>query len=434
MTTTYDPAHPRYTDEGDLRQELTRAYDICHGCRICFNLCPAFPSLFEMVDRRDGAVAELTEAEQDRVVEECYQCKLCALKCPYRPPHEWALDFPKLMLRAQAVRHRARRGRLAERLSEQALARTDLAGTVASAAAPLVNRLVTNPGTIARKAMEAVAGIAADRVLPPYARERFSTWARRRPPASGGEGQPQAEVSVFATCFVEYMEPGIGRDLVRVYERNNLACSLPAGARCCGAPYLHSGDIRSFAKAARHNVEVLHREVRAGRDVVVPQPTCGYVLKRDYPEHLGSPQAREVAARTYDASEYLMRLRREEGTSLHTDFPGEVPESVAYHTACHMRAQEMGYKGRDLLKLTGTRIELVSRCSGIDGTWGYRAKNHELSRQVARPLAEAIQELDSAVVCGDCHLANTAIAEETGRTPQHPLQVLARAYGIPEER
>ena len=37
-------------------------------------------------------------------------------------------------------------------------------------------------------------------------------------------------------------------------------------------------------------------------------------------------------------------------------------------------------------------------------------------------------------MAGDCHLANTAITEQTGRMPQHPLQVVARAYGIPAEQ
>ena len=107
MTTTYDPAHPEYLDEPDLRVELERVYDLCHGCRLCFNLCPSFPTLFDFIDARDGDVAGMTPAEQDQVVDECYQCKLCYVKCPYVPPHEWQLDFPRLMMRAHAVRHAA---------------------------------------------------------------------------------------------------------------------------------------------------------------------------------------------------------------------------------------------------------------------------------------------------------------------------------------
>src|SRR5947207_8553511 len=104
MTTTYDPTHPKYADEADLRGEMTRVYDLCHGCRMCFNLCPSFPTMFDLIDAKDQVVESLTEQEQDQVVDECYQCKLCFVKCPYIPPHEWMLDFPRLMLRSGAVR------------------------------------------------------------------------------------------------------------------------------------------------------------------------------------------------------------------------------------------------------------------------------------------------------------------------------------------
>src|SRR4028119_2084589 len=98
MTTTYDPKDPTYYDGPGLRRELERVYDLCHGCRLCFSLCPSFPTLFDAIDRHDGDVPAMTKGEQDQVVDECYQCKLCYVKCPYIPPHEWALDFPRLML------------------------------------------------------------------------------------------------------------------------------------------------------------------------------------------------------------------------------------------------------------------------------------------------------------------------------------------------
>ncbi len=430
MTTTYDPRHPAYLDEGDLRAELERVYDLCHGCRLCFNLCPSFPTLFDAIDSHDGAVGELTAAEQDKVVDECYQCKLCYVKCPYVPPHEWQLDFPRLMMRAHAVRQ-AKPGRsLKERVSDEFLGRTDLLGRVSSASAPVVNALTGRLGSLPRRAMQAAVGVHAERLLPPYAKQRFSTWFGRRqaPPVE----TPRAEVALFATCFVEYMEPAIGRDIVAVYEHNRIACCLAAGTRCCGAPWLHSGAIDRFASQARANVTALAAEVRAGRDVVVAQPTCAYVLRKDYPIYVSGADAELVAAHCYDAAEYLVLQHRGEGGPLDSEFPGEVPETISYHQACHLRAQNIGFKGRDLLQLTGARVTLVERCSGIDGTWGYRAENYELARKVARPLARELGTASSEVICGDCHLANTAITQETGRHPLHPVQVVARAYGIAE--
>ena len=446
MTTTYDPTHPTYLDEPDLRVELERVFDLCHGCRLCFNLCPSFPTLFDFIDSRDGDVAGMTPVEQDQVVDECYQCKLCYLKCPYVPPHEWELDFPRLMMRAHAVRHADGAG-ARKRLTDQFLGRTDLLGKVSSAAAPVVNALTGRTGSFPRKMMEKTTGIASERLLPPYSRQRFSTWFKRRPSEAGANGPrpqmaagSQGSVSVFPTCFVEYMEPAIGKDLVKVYERNRVECSMPEGTQCCGAPWLHSGNIKEFTKAAERNVSVLADEVRAGREVIVSQPTCAYVVRKDYPIYLAaSPLAAEsrlVAAHTADPAEYLIRLHKGGDTSLDTEFSGResgaVPDQVTYHVACHLQAQQIGLKSRDLLKLAGIKATLVQQCSGIDGTWGYRAENYELARKVAGPLKRGVEEAGNDVVCGDCHLANGSIEQETGTRPVHPMQLMARAYGIPE--
>jgi glycerol-3-phosphate dehydrogenase subunit C len=439
MTTTYDPFHPRYFDEGDLREELVRVYDLCHGCRLCFKFCTAFPTMFEAIDRHDDQdAAKLTVAEQDQVVEECFNCKLCYVNCPYTPDqHEWNLDFPRLMLRAEQVLHKERTAPVGARLTDQALGRTDLAGKTATKVAPLANRALGTPGSTVRRAMEKVTGIAAQRVLPPYTRVRFTTWWRKR--TALRFDRKQGTAVLFPTCLVEYQAPQVGKDLVRVLERNGVECELPEGQVCCGAPWLHSGDVESFRRQGRKNVAKLADALRAaigrGEDprVVVPQPTCGYVLKHDYPDYLGGPDADLVASRTMDAAEYLMALHKGEGTQLDTTFTGPVPETVTYHAPCHLRAQNIGLKSRDLLKLTGTKLTVVAECSGIDGTWGYRAEHYDASRQVARKMAAAIEKAGGEVVAGDCHLANGGIVQETGRDPVHPVSLLARAYGIPED-
>jgi Fe-S oxidoreductase len=439
MTTTYDPFHPKYFDESDLREEMTRVYDLCHGCRLCFKFCGAFPALFEAVDRHeDQDAAKLTKAEQDRVVDECFNCKLCYVNCPYIPgQHEWELDFPRLMLRAEQVLHRTRHRSVRTRLSDQALGRTDLGGKVSTALAPAVNKVVEKPGGTGRKLLEKVAGIARERVLPPYARQRFSTWWRKRPAPAATEPK-QGSAILFPTCLVEYQAPQVGKDMVSVFERNGIECTLPDGQVCCGAPWLHAGDVDNFRKQGAKNVSALADAIRVAQSqgdepaVVVPQPTCGYVLKHDYKDYIGGPDAELVAEHTYDTSEYLMKVHKAEGTELDRDFTGEVPAEVTYHAPCHLRAQNIGLKSRDLVKLTGAKIKVVAECSGIDGTWGYREDNYEASRQVARKMANAIDKAGGDVVVGDCHLANGGIVQETGRQPQHPLSLMARAYGIPE--
>jgi Fe-S oxidoreductase len=434
VTTTYDHRHPAYFDEADMRGELNRVFDLCHGCRLCFNLCPSFPTLFDYVDKHDGDVEQMTPAEQDHVVDECYQCKICYVKCPYIPPHEWELDFPRLIMRAEAVRLRKHEEPLTERIAIKALGKPDMLGKLASGSMAAVANKSLEIGLV-RKVVAKTAGIASERLLPPYAKTRFTTWFRKRAAGARALGRDrQARAAVFPTCFVEYMQPDIGQDLVKVYERNGVECTLASSTGCCAAPLLHGGDVEGFVKSASATVAALAQDVRAGKDIVVPQPTCGYVLKKDYPIYVGGPDADLVAAHTYDAAEYLMKLHRDAGTALDTSFEGDVPESVTYHVACHLQAQNIGLKSRDLMKLTGTKIDLVNKCSGIDGTWGYREANYELARKVAQPLRAAVEKAGNDVVTGDCHLANGAIVQETGKRPVHPLQMIARAYGIPEEK
>ena len=436
MTTIYDPKHPLYLDEADTRKEMERVFDLCHGCRLCFKFCPSFPTLFSYVDQHDDQDAgKMTPAQQDHVVDECFQCKLCYVICPYIPElHEWALDFPRLMLRADAMRRANGQVSARDKATTAIMGRTDAIGTVATTPGlGVVTSVVmgSKPGSIVRKVVEKTAGISSVRMLPPFAKTRFTTWFKKRPKVR--LTKRQAQVAVFPTCLVEYQDPNIGKDLVKVYEHNGIECSIAGDAGCCGAPFLHSGDIDSFTKVAVRNVKMLADEVRSGNDIVVPQPTCSYVLKKDYVDYVGGPDAKLVSEHTFDAAEYLVKLHKTEGSSLDTEFTGTIPETVTYHTPCHLRAQNIGLKSRDLMKLTGAKIKLVQQCSGIDGMWGLRAENAHLSLPIGEKLGQMVKDAGGDIVTGDCHLANTAINEQTGNKPVHPLQMIARAYGIPEE-
>jgi Fe-S oxidoreductase len=424
----YDPNDHEYLDPTAARAERDRTFQVCSDCRICVRLCPSFRSLFSMIDaHEDGAhdVRVLTDKEHDRVVGECYQCKLCYVVCPYTPERhqEWVIDFPRLMLRSLAIQHVQAKVPASARL----LARTDLQGKVATTLAPVINRV--NHVGAARAVMEKFSGIARERLLPNFAKVRFSKWFASR--STTPVAEPRATVALFPTCLVEYQDPGIGKATVGVYERNRVACDLPDGEICCGMPWLDAGDVDKFREHARHNVDVLAPHVRDGKDVVVPQPTCAYVLKQEYPDFLGTDDARLVAEHTFDTSEYLMARHREE--PLDTDFGGTTYGSILWQAACHYRAQQMGPKSKQLMELTGADVTMVERCAAIDGTWGLRAENLEMAKRVAKPLMDKVRESKDDLVAGDCHLANTAIREDTAKTPSHPMQVMARAYGIEDD-
>jgi Fe-S oxidoreductase len=418
----FDIRSPAFWDPAAVDAELRRVYDVCAGCRRCLPLCPSFKVLFDRldVDAVDGDVEKLPRADVKEVVDLCYQCKLCFNHCPYTPPHRWAVDFPRLMLRARASEARARGVRFADRL----LGNTELVGRLGSWTAPLSNWM--NTLSVNRALMQAVAGIHRLRNLPRFHRQTFSAWFKGRPAAAAG--RPGArKVAIFTTCTVEYNAPAVGRAAVAVLERNGVDVTLPE-QRCCGMPYLDGGAMDECRALVRDNVRTLAAAVREGRDIVSPGPTCSYMLKQEYPLLDDSADARLVAGATRDLFEYLAALHA--SRALDTRFARR-GGAVAYHAPCHLRAQNIGTKSADLLRvIPGCTVDVIERCSAVDGTWGFKKEYYELSMKVARPLFEDIARTGAPTVATDCPLAGLQIEQGTGRKPVHPIQVLADAYGI----
>jgi len=438
---SYDPGEDRYWDESALEGELERVFDICHGCRLCFNLCPSFPDLFAAVDRNDGDVRKLNAADKEKVVDDCYQCKLCYIKCPYTPDdeHAFQLDFPRLMLRYTAQRAK-RRG---VGVRQKVLGNPMAVGRLAAPAAGLAN--TANKVRFHRAVMEKMLGIHRDKQLPEFYRETFEKWiARRRVP----DFAVRDEVVLFHTCFVNFNNPQLGRDTVEVLERNRVRVYSPKQT-CCGMPALDGGDIDFARKQVRQNIEALRGEVARGRAVLAINPTCSYMLKKEYVEladrHLRE-DARRLAEATMDPSEYLFMRKRQGDFDLgFLSTPGE----VAYHVPCHLRAQNIGFRSRDMMKtIPGAKIRIVEGCCGHDGTWAMKKEHFAQSMRIGEAVFEQMRCPQSTVAAGarvgesesaahgreacqtatDCPLAAIHIEQGTGRRPLHPLQILARAY------
>ena len=421
-TSIYSPLDELYFDKSDLKKELDTTFHQCSDCRLCIKYCYSFKSLFQMVDElHDADVEKITEQEHERIVNECFQCKLCYTNCPYNPEtdSEWNIDFPRLMLRALSIMNNEKKTTRAAKL----LAKTDLQGKLITKVAPIYNK--TNEIKPARKLIEMTTGISKERLLPTFTNIRFSKWFKKHAPKLGNKRDVKA--ALFPTCLVEYQNPDIGKAAVNVYEKNGIECTLPEGQVCCGMPHLDGGDVEKFKENARKNVAVLSKAIDEGYDIVVPQPTCGYVLKKDYFDYLGTEDAKKVADNTYDISEYLIKQHKND--PLDKNFEGQTFETITWHQPCHYGAQNMGPQSSLLMKLTGAKVEMTNRCSAIDGTWGLRKENVDMARKIAKPLMDFVEKKDSQLVAGDCNLANTAIQEGTGRVPVHPIQVLNAAYG-----
>jgi glycerol-3-phosphate dehydrogenase subunit C len=422
---SYDPEEPRYWDAAGLAKETTRAFELCHGCRMCFKYCDSFPILFDLIDKRhDGDVAKITPPEADRVIDACFQCKLCEIQCPYTPreKHEFQLDFPKLVHRYKAQRAKRRGIPLRDRI----LANPDAAGAMARLSFGMAN--VMNRVSIHRVFMQAALGIHKDKLLPDFAPSTFEKWA-----AQNGRVRSSAEGSeavLFPTCYVQNNEPQIGRDTLEVLDRNQVKTACVKGLQCCGMPAWETGDLESVRKQAANNLRVLKPFVDAGAKVVAINPTCAMMMRREYPELLPEalrPQARRLAELVRDPSELLWEIRNE--PRFNTAFKSTPGGAVAYHAPCHLRAQGVGFKGRDLLrKIPGVVPKMTMECCGHDGTYAMKVEGFLNSIKVGQKAFDGMKGADAEVWATDCPLAALQFQQHAGRKPMHPMSILARAY------
>jgi len=417
---TYNSNEPRYWDRDKLDRELDRVFDICHGCRLCFNLCPSFPALFDTIEARGDDVRNLTPADKQRVVDLCYECKLCEVRCPYTPhdAHEFQLDFPRLMLRARAVRARERGVKLREKM----LGNPDRTGRLGALVPGLANRSCRSP--FQRRIMEKLLGIHRDKKLPEFAGETFETWLKRTglPPQPAA---PNAKVVLFHTCFVNYYNPAPGKALLAVFAKNGCAVASP-DQNCCGMPALDGGDVEFARKQARRNVAQLLPLVREGYRIAAINPTCSLTMRGEYPNLLDSPEAREVAAAVADPHELLYELRR--AGKFNRDFRS-TPGTVAYHLPCHLKAQNIGFRSRDLMRqIPGAEVTTVDACTAHDGTWAMKKEFFELSMKWGEKAFARMRDAGANVAATDCPLAAIQIEQATGIHPLNPAEILARAY------
>jgi Fe-S oxidoreductase len=420
--TVYDPADPRYWDETLLHQELDRVFEICHGCRMCFKYCDAFPGLFAMLDdRHHGDVRALTRDERQTVMDACFQCKLCEVQCPYTPRegHEFALDFPRLVHRYQAIRRKREGGRLRDRV----LGDPDLAGRMARASFGLANTL--NRVTLHRWFMDKLLGVHPKAHLPEFASATFEDWAEK---TARMADRPGLEAVLFQTCFVQNNEPQIGKDTLEVLEHCGVKTGCVRGLQCCGMPAWEHGDLETLRRQAKANLDALMPHVEAGSKVLVINPTCSMMLRREYPELLEGAdreRARRLAEAVRDPGEYLWSIRNE--PRVKWEFLSS-PGPVAYHAPCHLRAQSVGFKGRDLLrKIPGVSIVSVLECCGHDGTYAMKSESFEASRRIGGKAFAGMEAASAQVWATECPLAALQFEQHAGRKALHPMTILARA-------
>jgi Fe-S oxidoreductase len=424
---SYDPEEARYWDPPALRKEITRAFEICHSCRMCFKYCDSFPTLFDLLDKsHDGDVHKITPPQTERVMDACFQCKLCEVQCPYTPRdgHEFQLDFPKLVHRYKAQQVKAKGVPLRARV----LANPDGAARMARLSFGVANAM--NRVKLHRIFMEAALGIHRDKLLPDFASSTFERWAEEQ--GRIGSDPKGVEAVLFPTCYVQNNEPQIGRDTLEVFDRNQVKTACVKGLQCCGMPAWESGDLESLRKQAANNMRILKPYVEAGARVVAINPTCAMMMRREYPELLPEGQredARKLAEAVRDPAELLWSIREE--PRFNTDFQSTPDAAVAYHAPCHLRAQAVGFKGRDLLrKIPGVKPRLTMECCGHNGTYAMKLEGFGASKRIGKKAFDGMKSASAEVWATDCPLAALQFEQHAGTKPLHPMSILARAYRV----
>jgi len=420
-------------DEAALEAELRRVYDICHGCRRCFNLCDSFPILFDAVDESPNeSVDDLTKPQLQAVVDACTMCDMCFMtKCPYVPPHEWELDFPHLILRARAVANRKGETPLVDR----ELAKMTRNGRLGSMFADAANWATKEGNSLTRPAMEALAGIDRRAHVPPFMPTPLTNQAAATIPPPNPDGPAFGrKVAIYAGCHDQFNDGAPGHAAMKVFAHQGLRVRVEY-PDCCGMPKFENGDLPGVASAAERISAHFAPLIEDGWDVVPLTTSCALMLKFEWP--LIEPENEAVALlgrHTFDVSEYVVRLSKEVGLA-----PIEaMPASIAVHFACHARAQNMGPKAMEMLRLIPeARPQLTERCSGHGGKWGIFAENFDRAVRVGKPAARNLVKDDPDMIVSECPLAGPhlrQVIEANGNTPPdrigHPIEVMAKAYGL----
>ncbi len=427
---------PDFTDRQKTEAEMERVFDICHTCRRCFNLCDSFPRLFDLIDNAPtGELDGVSKSAYKQVADACTLCDMCFMtKCPYVPPHEFNVDFPHLMLRYRAVEHKE--GGIP--LPQRELTKTDRNGKLAGKIVPLANWASDRHNRLTRPIMEKVTGVDRDAALPKYHGRTFAMRAKKAPPTVD-HGAPAAgrKAVLYATCFVNYNNPSIGEAAQAVLAKNGVETEV-VYPQCCGMPQMEGGDLATVAAAAKSVATTLSPWIDKGYDVIALVPSCALMLKFEWPLIVPNDAAVEkLATATYDISEYIVGIAK--GAGLAPGL-GVLEGGVTLHIACHARAQNIGQKSAEMLRLLpDTEIKVIERCSGHGGSWGVMKGNFETAVKIGRPVARDAAKENKRYLASECPLAGLHILQgmelqaKDGQVPgrsHHPIELFARAYGI----
>jgi glycerol-3-phosphate dehydrogenase subunit C len=386
--------------------------DVCIRCATCVAVCPVsrvtsqFPG-----PKQAGPGAERfrspSEPSVDKWIDLCIGCHLCDMVCSS------GVNISELNLIAKA-KYLDEKGRP---LRDWLLTHSYLYGWLGSLLSSLVNLIFRNP--IIRWMIEAVLKIDRRRELPSYESPTFRQWFKEH------HSKGTKKVAYFYGCYINTNEADVGKATVQVLEANGFEVILPP-QRCCGIPMLGNGDFRGAKKMGLYNVPSFLKTIRSGSDIIFSSSSCGHTIKHEYSHLLSIPDAEEVAEHFFDIFEFLRNLKELNGFNARFN---ELPLKAAYFAPCHLRVLGMGLPALEILRLIpGLKIDNIEAdCCGMGGTFGFKKEKYEISQEIGKDLAEAIDRLKPEIVLSDCEGCRMQIRHLTGLKVLHPIQVLRDA-------
>ena len=386
-----------------------------------------------MIDEsKDEDVESLSSDQFAPVVDACTLCDMCFMtKCPYVPPHDFDLDFPHLMLRYRTAQKKL--GKLPS--IPRQLAEIDRNSKIGVIFSGLINWASNIKNKLFRKILELIAGIYIRVQLPKYNSETFSNFFKKNNKKLIFEDKKsERKVVIYSTCFVNFNKKNTGVAALKVLKKNGVEVQ-EAYPGCCGMPFLEQADLPKVVEQAKKVSKDLLDWINKGYKVVTLTASCGLMLKFEWPLLLPNDETvKKLSENVMDIDEYVVDIANNEGLA---DGLQEIDGGVTVHHACHARAQNMGIKARDMLKLIpNVKIDVVERCAGHGGTFGVMKDTHDLAIKVGRPTARQIKPKNNKYMASDCTLAGKHLKQLEDDTniandeALHPIELMAKSYRI----
>lgn len=390
------------------------SFESCTKCTVCTTYCPVARVNLNYPGPKqagpDGERLRLKDASlYDEALKYCTNCKRCEIACPSD------VKIGDIIQRARSKYNKKSPG-----IREAILSHTDIIGSLSTPLAPLVNSTISLKPV--KQILDKVLHIDHRRQFPKYAFGTFRQWYRKN---AQKQQQFAKQVALFHGCYVNYNNPDLGKDLIRIFNHMGIGVQLLQRERCCGVPLIANGFFKQAKKQAELNTASISQAVINQKMMVISaSSTCTFTLRDEYPHILGIDN-QQVKEHIELATRYLYRLFNE-GYQLKLK---TLPLRVAYHTPCHMdRMGWASYTISLLQRIPGLEvIVLDSQCCGISGTYGFKKENYQTSQRIGESLFNQIESLDIDMVVSDCETCKFQIEMSTTKRCEHPLTLLVQA-------